>query len=142
MVSVFDVAQYILQKTGAITTMKLQKLCYYSQAWSLVWDEEPLFDETIEAWANGPVIPALYREHKGSYTLSAVPNGNPEKLTQYQKDTIDKVVNFYSKYNPQQLSDLTHMESPWKDAREGIPDGMRSDEEITHASMGEYYSSL
>ena len=31
--------------------MKLQKLVYYSQAWSLIWDEKPLFEEEIEAWA-------------------------------------------------------------------------------------------
>mgnify|MGYP001247259517 CR=1 FL=1 len=41
MVSVFDVASYILQKQGPMTTMKLQKLVYYCQAWSLVWNEEP-----------------------------------------------------------------------------------------------------
>ena len=44
MASVFDVAAYILEKQGEMTTLKLQKLVYYSQAWSLVWDEKPLFD--------------------------------------------------------------------------------------------------
>ena len=43
--SVFDIAQYILSATGEMTTMKLQKLVYYCQAWSLVWDEEPIFNE-------------------------------------------------------------------------------------------------
>lgn len=43
--SVFDTAKYILEKCGTMSTMKLQKLCYYSQAWSLVWDDAPLFDE-------------------------------------------------------------------------------------------------
>ena len=42
MLSAFDVAEYILKKKGAITAMKLQKLVYYSQAWAVVWDEEPL----------------------------------------------------------------------------------------------------
>ena len=40
--SVFDTAKYILEKCGTMSTMKLQKLCYYSQAWSLVWDDAPL----------------------------------------------------------------------------------------------------
>ncbi|MBD5559274.1 MAG: DUF4065 domain-containing protein [Clostridia bacterium] len=44
-----------LEKTGPITTMKLQKLLYYAQVWSLVWDENELFPEKFEAWANGPV---------------------------------------------------------------------------------------
>ncbi len=56
-----DVARYILElQGGEVSTMKLQKLMYYSQAWSLVWDEKPLFDAHIEAWANGPVIRELF----------------------------------------------------------------------------------
>ena len=57
MATAHDVAAYILQKKGEMTAMKLQKLVYYSQAWSVVWDERPLFHEKIEAWANGPVVP-------------------------------------------------------------------------------------
>ncbi len=63
MATVFDVAAYILEQYSAIPTMKLQKLIYYCQAWSLVWDEEPLFSEDIEAWANGPVVRSLYEAH-------------------------------------------------------------------------------
>ena len=40
MLTVFDVASYILKKSGKMTTMKLQKLIYYSQAWALVWYEK------------------------------------------------------------------------------------------------------
>ena len=58
--SVHDVAAYILKKQGEMSAMKLQKLVYYSQAWSLVWDEKPLFRAQIEAWANGPVVRSLY----------------------------------------------------------------------------------
>ena len=53
MANVFDVAKYILNSVGGdISTMKLQKLCYYSQAWSLAWGET-LFNEDFEAWSNG-----------------------------------------------------------------------------------------
>jgi len=59
MANVRDVAQYILGKVGQTSTWKLQKLVYYSQAWHSVWEDEPLFDAGIEAWANGPVCPEL-----------------------------------------------------------------------------------
>ena len=49
MANVFDVADYILKECGEMPALKLQKLVYYSQAWSLVWDEAPLFEEEIEA---------------------------------------------------------------------------------------------
>jgi uncharacterized phage-associated protein len=47
MTTAYDVAAYILRKKGEMTAMKLEKLVYHSQAWSLVWDEEPLFHERI-----------------------------------------------------------------------------------------------
>ena len=48
MTTALDVAAYILEKRGQMTAMKLQKLVYYAQAWSMVWDEEPLFADRIE----------------------------------------------------------------------------------------------
>ena len=63
-ISVYDVAAYIVKKTGQISTMKLQKMVYYCQAWSLVWDEKPMFKEKIEAWANGPVALFCGISHK------------------------------------------------------------------------------
>lgn len=67
--TVFDVAEYILEQYGEMTAMKLQKLVYYCQAWHLAWDGEPLFRESIEAWANGPVVPALYEAHRGVFRV-------------------------------------------------------------------------
>jgi len=55
--TVIDLARYITERLGPLTAMKLQKLMYYAQAWNLVWDEEPIFNEDFQAWANGPVLP-------------------------------------------------------------------------------------
>ncbi|NOX75934.1 MAG: DUF4065 domain-containing protein [Gammaproteobacteria bacterium] len=142
MASAFDVAAYILEKCGPITAMKLQKLVYYSQAWSLVWDESPMFDENIEAWANGPVVRELYHAHRGNYMVDNSPQGDSSQLTTDQKETIESVLSYYAQFDGQWLSDLTHMESPWKDARAGIPDTERSAIPIPLDSMMEYYSSL
>lgn len=60
MVSVYDVAKYVLKQVGKVTTMKLEKLVYYCQAWSLGWDDVPLFDEDFEAWSNGSVCSQLF----------------------------------------------------------------------------------
>jgi len=142
MASVFDVATYILEKKAPMTVMKLQKLVYYSQAWSLVWDEKPLFEQEIQAWRHGPVVAELYQAHKGQYQLDQLPNGNSHNLTDGEKDTIDSVLDTYGDKSSQWLSDLTHMESPWIDARKGFPSDSPSQNEITQGSMMEYYSSL
>jgi uncharacterized phage-associated protein len=141
-ISALDVAAYILRICGPITAMKLQKLVYYCQAWSLVWDEKPLFFESIEAWANGPVIRELYDAHRGQFEVSEIPNGNPTKFKKFQIETITAVLDYYKNFTSQKLSDLTHSEDPWKAARYGLPVTARSDAIISHASMMEYYSSL
>ncbi|WP_207958398.1 Panacea domain-containing protein [Caballeronia sp. SBC1] len=125
--------------------MKLQKLAYYSQAWSLVWDDVPLFDERIEAWANGPVVRDLYMAHKGQFTVHHKllgEKGSSANLTNTQRETIDAVLDAYGKRSAQWLSDQTHAEAPWLNARENLPDNERGNAEITLASMAEYYSSL
>lgn len=142
MCSVHDVAAYILKNAGQMTTMKLQKLVYYSQAWSLVWDEKPLFGSQIQAWANGPVVPALYELHRGRFSISSWPDGAAEKLPQYAMDTIDAVLEGYGEMTSQQLSDLTHSEEPWRNARKGLVPGDRGDRAISLADMAEYYGSL
>lgn len=142
MASVQDVAAYILHKLGPVTAIKLQKLVYYSQAWSLVWDEEPLFEDEIQAWANGPVSPTLYEAHRRQFKVSAISDGKPESLTPSQRETIDKVLEFYGDKSSQWLSDLTHQESPWLEARKGLAPGQPGNCEITTASMAEYYGSL
>jgi len=142
MANVFDVAKYILEKQGCMTAMKLQKLVYYCQAWSLIWDEEPLFPEQIQAWASGPVVPQLYNVHRGQFEIDSLPVGNKNKLKKYQKETIDSVLSYYGHKEAQWLSDLSHLEKPWKEARKGKKPGENCTREITHAAIAEYYSSL
>jgi uncharacterized phage-associated protein len=142
MADVFDVSAYVLKKAGPMTAMKLQKLVYYAQAWSLVWDEEPLFDERIEAWANGPVSPDLYFEHQGQFTVSKAPKGDAKALTSDERETVDAILEHYGKKRAHWLSDLTHREDPWRNARRGLPDGVRSNRVISHASMAEFYGNL
>lgn len=141
--TIFDVAEYILSKSGTITAMKLEKLCYYSQAWSLVWDERPLFGEKFQAWANGPVCPELYARHRGEFNVTPGEfSGDPGVLDKSQRDTVDAVLGYYGTLSAYELSTLTHREAPWKDALGDIEPGQRSNNVISIDSMAEYYGSL
>ena len=139
---VFDIAAYILERMEIMTTMKLQKLVYYSQAWSLVWDEKPLFEEDIEAWANGPVVRKLFDCHRGMYEISSMPLGNSDLLDQEQRDTVDAILEYYGHRSAQWLIELTHIEDPWVQARKGLPKLERGNRVISLDAMADYYSSL
>jgi uncharacterized phage-associated protein len=139
MASVHDVAAFILAELGQMGTMKLQKLVYYSQAWSIVWDGLPLFDEKIEAWDRGPVIRELYREHRRMPFIERLDCGDPSRLSDDQRASIAQVVAFYGKRDEWWLSELTHREPPWLDARTrsaGTPNPV-----ITHSALHAFFSS-
>lgn len=143
MATACDVATFILAQVGPTSAMKLQKLVYYSQAWHAAWSDAQLFPERIEAWAHGPVVPALYQKHRGEFIVNvAMFDGDADALTADEKDSIEQVIKAYGDKSSQWLSDLTHMEAPWRCARVGVSDGDRCNKEITLESMSEYYSSL
>lgn len=140
--TVLDVAAYILDARGRMTTMKLHKLVYYCQAWSLVWDDRPLFDDPMEAWANGPVVPALYAVHRGSFDIDHVPGGNAHHIDALGRETIDAVLATYGDDSAYSLSVMTHREHPWKAARGDLPDGQPGFTIIAVDRLAEYYGAL
>lgn len=144
---VVDVAAYILAQRGPMTAMKLQKLVYYSQAWHLVWHERPLFDAPIEAWANGPVVPLLYRYHRKKLNLepdTPLGGGDGGRLKDAERETIDAVLDYYGDKSARWLSELTHREDPWRRTREEaeLSEGQRGHIVISQAYMHEYYDGL
>jgi uncharacterized phage-associated protein len=124
MASVFDAAKYLLRISGResllpMTTWKLQILVYYAQGWSLVRDGAPLFPDRIEAWASGPVCPALHKEHRSTLQIRALRAGDVRRLNPAQKDTMDAV----ARHGPQSarpLGELMRQERPWTGARRGL----------------------
>lgn len=144
MVSIFDVAKYILEKQGRMSTWKLQKLCYYALAWHYTWTERRLFAENFQAYRNGPICPELLAAHKGMFMIDAdeLKQGDSNKLDADEKESLDVVLRDYGEAEPYYLYELARSEDPWKNARGEVPKDVNSDKEITLESMGAYYGSL
>ncbi len=144
MVDVIDVASYILTKTGRITTMVLQKLCYYSQASYLAKYGKPLFPEEFEAWRNGPVCYRLFKEHQGKFFImpgELSKRATESDFTDRQLEVINAVCQKYGKTTGQKLSQKTHQETPWLDGREGLAPFDVGYKEIPMQTMRQYYSA-
>lgn len=137
MASAFDVAQYIINRHGPVTSMKLQKLVYYSQAWSTVWNDDVLFDDRIEAWDNGPVVRQLWEANRGQFRVTHIQGANPAAINEHQSDVINRVLEFYGDKDAQWLSDLTHLEAPWREAF-----NIGRNTEITPEALSKYYGAL
>lgn len=146
MPNIFNTARYILSKQGRMSTWKLEKLCFYCQAWSLAWVTRILFDEDFFAWDSGPVCPELYEIHKDMFTISLedIPENLEAQpgLNEDQVDTIDHVLQCYGDWEPYELRENVHEEDPWRIARGTAKFGDPPAAMISKDSMGEYYGSL
>lgn len=149
MATIFDVANYFLYRANendenSITPLKLQKLCYYAQAWNLVWEDKPIFDEEFQAWPHGPANSALYSAYK-KYRWTPI-----KKIKKFDQsvfdakeiETLDEVWEAYGIFDGAYLEKLTHQETPWVSARDGVKDGAHCNNVISQESMLDYYSKL
>lgn len=124
-----DVAEYFLWLSANecpddpdyLTPMKLQKLLYYAQGWSLAETGRPLFGEEIEAWRDGPVVESVYQQFKRweKRPIVEYPSRAPA-LTPEAEALVRSVWDRYKAYSAYRLSDMTHEEMPWKKARGGL----------------------
>ena len=142
-----QIAQYFIwkssQESKPITNKKLQKILYYAQAWSLVIRETPLFKEKIEAWIHGPAIREIYSQYKKFGFEPIKENITKTKIEAIKSETrsfLNEVWRVYGNRDAGYLEYLSHSETPWQVAREGLEASEGSDNEITHESMKEYYS--
>ena len=139
MTSVLDVAAYLLRQAeedGAVVThLKLQKLCYYAQGYSLALMSEPMFDEPIEAWEHGPVVRVLwdtYKEHGSRPIPGPAHNIEIEPWRTRLLNEIDRRFGWMSSWD---LRNQTHNEAPWRDAWEtGVHNA-----ELAHDSMRDFF---
>ena len=120
-----------------MTDLKLQKMLYFAQCWFLARHGKPLFNNRIEAWNHGPVVPDVYEAYKtyGCNPLHAAPV-NYDQFTTDEFSTILDVFAFYGKYSASGLRELSHKSgSPW--AAVYVP-GVKHIE-ITAESMKDYF---
>jgi uncharacterized phage-associated protein len=144
-----DVAYWFLLKQS-MTHKKLQKLCYYAEAWSETLLDAPICnDNNFEAWVHGPVNRTLYHELK-QYGWNSVSLINPnkqretldKKFTDDQIELLESVWNTYGRYSADQLEAQTHREKPWVEQRKGIGKFEICNNVISVDTMKEYYGAL
>lgn len=150
MASAIDVAKHLIKIASQeperehITNLRLQKLLYYVQGWSLATNNAPMFREAIQAWVNGPVVPDAYLHFK-PYKGDLIPTdagGDSPMLSDDEKAFIRSIWQRYGQYSAAQLWRMTHTEAPWLTARQGYDDSQKCNEEISHDSMRAYFTGV
>lgn len=117
-----DVATYIIKKCDndnlVMSNLKLQKVLYFLQAEFLITKGEPCFEDTIEAWDFGPVVPNVYKKYLvyGCAMIPAMHMEVPDVFYAEDKKIIDNMIKELSKYSTTTLVEITHQQKPWIDA--------------------------
>ncbi|MDR2898226.1 MAG: DUF4065 domain-containing protein [Spirochaetaceae bacterium] len=143
MVTIFDVSNFFLSKES-MSHMKLQKLCYYSQAWSYALRERAMVTDTeFEAWIHGPVSPELYQEYQ-KYGFADIPQykGDLYTFTAEELENLESTWETYGDSTGNSLSVLSHGELPWIKARGNYPANAQCSNKIDPKDMIEYYRSI
>ena len=150
------VINYSNEKEYGISNLKLQKVLYFIQAYFLIdkTKNAPSFDDKIEAWNFGPVVPAPYHEYTQSGSAHIPPplsnilfdtdniwdtervKFNDDVITDEDKKRINKVVDKFSGYSATDLVAITHRQSPWMDAYAPYRNN-----EITLDAIKEYFNA-
>lgn len=117
-----DFAQGIVNRLASgrqLETVKLQKLIYFIQGWSLAMWNRPAFGNRIEAWKFGPVIPDVYRYHARQPFVREDSDlgGDLNNLSESDKGLVEFVLANYGSIGAFVLADYTHQKgSPWYEA--------------------------
>lgn len=140
--SVFEIANWFLSKES-MTQKKLQKLCYYAQAWCYALNDYRLIDTVFEAWVHGPVSPALYDKFKSfGYNSIRLAGKYTVNIAEADIELLESVWETYGDHTGNALEALSHSEPPWIEARVGYAPNERCNVPISVESMKRYYSSI
>ncbi|MCI9390523.1 MAG: DUF4065 domain-containing protein [Lachnospiraceae bacterium] len=125
---ILDVAQYIYdeykrQSGEVIDEMKLHKLLYFAQRESLAITNEPLFEGDFEGWKYGPVS----REVRAHYTSGGMSYHDKKMLSAEGAYITKNVILQYGVLASWKLSQLSHDEFSWQNARKGLVEGENGD---------------
>jgi uncharacterized phage-associated protein len=129
-------------KPTGLDKLKLQKLLYYAQAWNLVFNKNPLFQNKIEAWIHGPAVPEVYQFFKNfDFTDPSIKfeENDFNVFSAEEKKILNNIWEVYGKYDGPYLETLTHSELPWQEARSGVASLTPSQNVISTDRMQQYY---
>lgn len=106
-----------------LTQLQLQKLVYFIEGIYLVYTDNELINEKVEAWQYGPVYPTMYT-HYSKYNDKIIDYNDikvklDEMIELTQDEKLMKVISYvydnYAYYTGGQLVDMTHEKgTPWE----------------------------
>lgn len=146
---IIDVAAWFLLKES-MTHKKIQKICYYAEAWSETLLNAPICkNNEFQAWVHGPVNLKLWDKFKeyGWNTIELIDSDQTleeldGKFSEVQLELLEDVWYTYGELTANDLEKQTHKETPWLEQRVGLNPFASCSNVISVETMKEYYRSV
>lgn len=145
--TIIEVADFFLLKQP-MNQQKLQKLCYYAEAWSEALLGQPIAEiSEFQAWVNGPenvVLHGLFHECGWDeiFVDSQVAEHSKKVFSEEQLELLENVWETYGNATATDLETLTHRELPWIEARGKAKPIEHCTTPISTETMATYYKSI
>ncbi len=141
MVSVVDITSVAIdlfkQATNGQTPdrLKIQKILYYSQGYSLAILKKPLFEEDFIKCDFGPFIQSLtkYNDIIDNFKTYSFPKPS-HNITIHEMEIIKQVIEMVKNIRSTHILQQTHREEPWMEVEHGAV--------ITKHKIQQYFTSM
>lgn len=144
-----DIARYILwlaqseSEPMPVTQMQLHKLLYYVQGWCLAMRGTCFFDGDIKGWSYGPVVKEIYRTFNrfksDGIPIDEAKNESEIGLGVADASFVQSIWDSYKQFSPWALSEMTHKERPWLEARRGLKDNQQGNRSLSLETMQDFF---
>lgn len=130
------------ERGDLLTPLKLQKLMFYADAWSLALYDRELTAERFQAWVHGPVALSQYHRFKENRWRPILDEIDRPKVTDAIANHLCEIVDVFGVETGPALEAMTHQEFPWIEARGGIPDDQPCNAYIDKNTTKAFYAAL
>ena len=119
---------------------------FFIHGFSSVFLEKKLFDDLPEAWIHGPVYKeiyncfAYYKNNKISY--EDLLKNREYNLTEEEKKYLDILIEDFGCYSGSLLREMTHITSPWINARKNLDSKCYSNRIIEQKDIDDYFKEI
>ncbi len=139
------IAEYIIAIGKEITPLALQKILYYAQGFYKAFFGKYLFQEDCQAWVHGPVYVDIYEKYKDfkSANISIDIDYDIEDIIVDEKrEILNAVIKYFGYYNGKALEKMSHYETPWINARQGLLPTENSNNIIKKDDIKDYFEKV
>lgn len=142
----YNIALYILEREKEVDALSLQKLLFFSCGFSKIFTSIELNCDDCEAWIYGPVYRDIYEAFSyygyNKINYDELVKSREVALSCEEKKYIDSIIDAFGFFSGSILREMTHMTSPWINARKGLKEDSFSNRIIESDSIEKYFKKI